>query len=171
MLPPIALIFYSYLFETGTIPSDITLVEEYLKQPCFDPLPTDNVELNYNGKIEILSVEGVSARVLRTYPSLVRDLHFYLLLKESELFPAVRYSFKSDYYDKVDLTVQYNDKWYHIGLMLGSKRSLYYKIKKVFRHKPIDTIDIELHPEDAVHVGDYHLYSMYHIERLVKTIK
>ena len=170
-LPPIALVFYSYIFETNAIPSDLGLVEEYFKQPYFEYVPDGKVEVDYDGHNGILSVDGVIGRVLRTYPSLVRDLHFYLLVKESGLFEAVRYSFKADYYDKIDLKVQYGGKWFNIGLMLGSKRSLGYKLKKVFRHKPVDTIDMELNKSDADMVGDFMLYTPTHINKLLHIIK
>lgn len=65
----------------------------------------------------------------------------------------------------------YSGKWYNVGLMLGSKRSLGYRIKKVFRHKPIDTIDIELNKSDADVVGDFMLYTPNHINQLLHIIK
>ena len=36
-------------------------------------------------------------RILRIYPSVVRDLHFYLMAYENGLFSAVRYSVGAEY--------------------------------------------------------------------------
>lgn len=171
MLPPIALIFYSYLYETLTIPSDLSLVDEYFKQPYFEYVPDGKVEVTYADNKIIVSMDAVIGRVLRTYPSLVRDLHFYLMAKESGIFSDVHYSFKKDYYDKIDLRVKYQEKWYSVGLMLGSKRSMGYKFKKIFRHKPVDTIDMELYEQEAQRVGDYLLYTQNHINKLIQIIK
>lgn len=170
-MPPMTLTFYSFLFDTGTIPTDMSLAEEYLNNSAFAYIPDGKVEVDYEGKRTIVTLEGLYGRILRTYPSIIRDLHFYLQLKESGLFEAVRYSVKADFEDKVDVKVQYQGAWYNIGLMLSSKRSLAFWEKKKSRHKPIDTIDIGLNDCPKSRVGDYDLYTHHHIQRLLKKIK
>lgn len=172
LLPPIALTFYSLVYDMGNAPSPDILIEEYLGQEdYFGYLPEDKVEVNYNGVLTVVSLEGLIARILRTYPSLVRDLHFYLMAEESGLFEAVHYSFKEDYKGKVDIRVKYKDKWSNVGLLLGSKRSLFYRFKKKFRHKEVDVIYIELQKDKAKWVGDFMLYTREHINELWRKIK
>ena len=170
-LPPIALTFYSLVYETGNVPTADTLIEEYLNQPYFAYVNNGTVEVFYESEPLLLSLDGIIARIQRTYPSLIRDLHFYLLLYESGYFEAVRYSFVDDYAGKVDIKVKYKNKWYNIGLLLGSKRSLWYKFKKQFRHKKTDVIYLELYENDSKICGDFKLFSEQHIQELLKKIQ
>ena len=172
VLPPITLIFYSCIYKTGFLPSDSELVEEYLNQKeFFSYVPESKVEVTYSGKCTVVSLDGLVGRILRTYPSLVRDFHFYLMARESNLFSAVRYSVTDDYGKGVDIKVQYNDKWYNVGLCLSSKRSLFYKAKKAFRHRPTDIIHIELQQSEANMVGDYMLYTKKHLEQIIQRVR
>lgn len=171
-LPPIASSFYNFIYETNMLPSEDDLIESYLGQSdFFSYLPGEKVEVTYSGKSTVVSLEGLIGRILRTYPSLVRDFHFYLMAHESELFSAVRYSVIEDVGHGVDIKVQHNGKWYNIGLCLSSKRSLFYKFKKTFRHKPVDIIYIELKSNEAHKVGDYMLYSQWHVGQLMRQLK
>ena len=42
------------------------------------------------------NLNALKARILRTYPSLLRDFHFYLMLKECNSFDKVTYSCADD---------------------------------------------------------------------------
>ena len=111
-LPPFALSFYSFIVKTGMLPSEDDLLEEYLKQDkYFSYIPDGKVEVTYKGNRDVVPLAGLIGRVLRTYPSLVRDFHFYLMAYESNLFTAVRYSVSEDVDQGVDIKVQYNGKW------------------------------------------------------------
>lgn len=172
LLPPIALTFYSLIYDMGNVPTEDLLIEEYLNQEeYFGYLPEEKVEVNYNNTLTVVSLEGLISRILRTYPSLIRDFHFYLMVNESGLFEAVKYSFIDDYKNKIDIKVLYKGQWHNVGLLLGSKRSLFYRFKKKFRHKPVDVIYIELDKKDAQWVGDYMLYTNNHINELWRKIK
>ena len=171
LLPPIALVFYSLLYESGNVPSPDELVEEYFKQPYFSYVPDNKVEVTYENTIALCNIESITARVLRTYPSLLRDLHFYILANESNCFDAVRYSFKKDYEEKIDVQIMHKGKWHNVGLLLNSKRSLWYKFKKQFRHKPTDVLYVELDKNDCKMCGDYMLYTEHHIKQLCKQLK
>ena len=169
-LPPFALVLYEYVFLYDDFPTPEELVERYFAQSYFEYLPDGKVQVSYSGKTIIHSIDGIIARIQRAYPSFVRDFHFYLLAKESGLFENVRYSFADDYYKKTDIQVQYKGKWYAVGLMLASKRSFFYKVKKQFRHKPGKVIYIELDTDRASQCGDFYLYSSQHIQELFSII-
>ena len=169
-LPPFALILYSYLFTYDDFPSPEGLVEDYLNQEYFEYLPDGKIQVNYNNRSAIYSLDGIVARIQRAYPSFVRDFHFYLLAKESGLFENVRYSFADDYYKKTDIHVQYKGKWHAVGLMLASKRSFFYKIKKQFRHGPGKVIYIELDPDCSKQCGDFYLYTDDHVQDLYRIV-
>ena len=171
LLPPIALVFYSLLYDTDNVPSPDGLIEEYFKQSYFSYVPNDRVSVDYENTTAVCDIESITARVLRTYPSLLRDLHFYLLVNESNCFDAVRYSFKKDYEGKIDIQILHNGKWHNVGLLLNSKRSLFYKFKKQFRHKQTDVLYVELDKSDCKMCGDYMLYTEKHIKQLCKQLK
>ena len=67
--------------------------------------------------------------------------------------------------------MKYDDKWYNVGLLLDSKRSLSYKDKKEHRHKPVNVIYITLQHDDAKWVGNYMLYNKKHIQNLYDQIE
>ena len=169
-LPPFALVLYGYLFAYDDFPSPDGFIDEYFNQEYFEYLPDGKVQVTFNNKSAIYSLDGIIARILRAYPSFVRDFHFYLLAKESGLFENVRYSFADDYYKKTDIQVQYKGNWYAVGLMLASKRSFFYKVKKQFRHKPGKVIYIELEPEQSKQCGNFYLYTDGHIQELHRIV-
>lgn len=169
-IPPFATVFYGFVFDNDMAPSPTQFIEKYLSSSCFEYLPNGQIRVNYAEKSTIVSLEGLVGRVLRAYPSIVRDLHFYLMAKESNLFQYVMYSVKNDYDKKIDIQVKYNDQLFNVGLLLSSKRSLFFKAKKFFRHEDVDVIYIELKKEDARWVGDYMLYTPYHLNLLFKEI-
>lgn len=170
-LPPYSLPFYNLVYRYNDVPSPQDLVEAYFEQDYFCYLPDGKVQVTFDEKTDIYSLEGMIARLQRTYPSLLRDLHFYLMACESGLFDAVRYSFKRDYYEKIDIQVLLKEKWYNVGLCLGSKRSLLYRLKKQFRHKNnAKVLYIELFDDEAQRCGDYNLYTIEHIRQLYNSL-
>lgn len=170
-LPPIALVFYSLLYDTDNVPSPDDLLKAYFNQPYFSFVADGKVNVTYEDNATLCNTESITARVLRTYPSLLRDLHFYLLANESNCFDAVRYSFKKDYEGKIDVQILHNGKWYNVGLLLNSKRSLFYKFKKQFRHKQTDVLYVELDKSDCKMCGDYMLYAEHHIKQLYEKVE
>lgn len=170
--PPIALTFYSFVYEYDTVPSPEALIELYLSQECFRIVSDECYELNYGGTKITVSKEGLIARILRTYPSIVRDLHFYLMAVESQLFEAVWYSFEEDYRKGIDIKVKHNHKWYNIALMQNTRRSIFFRNKKKHRHngKNSDAIIVELDQRKSQRCGDYNLYTPEHVKEVYRTI-
>lgn len=129
-LPPIALAFYSFLYEFNTVPTPEVLIEDYLAQDYFSEVSQNEYAVSYGTTNTVISKEGLIARILRTYPSLLRDLHFYLMAVESELFEGVWYSLDDDFKKGIDIKVRYNGKWYKIALLQNTRRSVFYRNKK-----------------------------------------
>lgn len=170
-LPPIALPFYSYIYDTGNIPTEDILIELYLGQEeYFGYLPEEKIEVNFKGIVSVVSLEGVIGRVLRTYPSLIRDFHFYLMSVESGEFDAVRYSFIDDFENKIDLKIMYKEMWFNIGLQIKSTRSSFFQRLKQHRHKPVDVLYIELDRRKCKTCGSLFLYTQEHLQTLIKTL-
>ena len=170
-MPPIVLPFYWYVYEKDNVPPPETLVKNYLTQDNFKELPNNKIEVDYKNKISTLNKKSIVARVLRAYPSLVRDLHFYLLAKECGYFQEVKYSFIEDFEDGIDIKVKYKNKWHNVALMQNTARSLnYYAIKKTRRHPQLKIIDIPIDIHACDKCGDYYLYTKSHIHTLLTEI-
>src|SRR5690606_35344911 len=108
-LPPINFSFYILVFENEEIPTIAELLDKYSEGfEVFDNFWTLKGK-SYNS-------EGVKARVQRTYPSLIRDLHFLALCLDSDCFDKVRFSLVDDYYNGIDLRLEYAEFDFEIAL-------------------------------------------------------
>lgn len=167
LLPPMIRVFYEIFF-AGYFPSAKTFLKIYLEN-YFNPIDNEKVQLKSTG--EILSKKGVIARVLRTYPSLVRDFHFYMLCLNSKKFQVVQYSLNNDYKKGVDLTIKYKDIVFSIALLVDTNRSNRYKDKKYSRHNynGLHEICVRINPfDESTRIGKYSLYNEYHLESMIK---
>src|SRR5690606_21468355 len=90
LLPPFIVAFYYCIFYKLRVPTERELIKEYYELNGFE-IENDFVSVG-NKKI---SGKGIEARLLRSYPSFIRDFHFYLLLTESSYFEKVSYSLKT----------------------------------------------------------------------------
>ena len=171
--PPIVAIFYSFVFDYDNVPSPEELIDLYLSQDFFSDAGPDSITVNYQSKIVTVNKEGLTTRILRTYPSLMRDLHFYFLCVESQKFEYVYYSVKDDFEYGVDVRVNYNGILYEVALLQNTSRAKQFREKKKQRHngKNADAIYIELDPDESKRCGDYNLYTEKHVEYLIDEIK
>ncbi|HKL40851.1 MAG TPA: hypothetical protein VJ894_09230, partial [Cryomorphaceae bacterium] len=167
-LPPFALAFYYHLFSRRCIPTEEELYHRYLS---FSGKPMNEEELLIDD--EAYSVEGVKARLLRTYPSLIRDFHLYLLLCESGKFENVTYSLSQDYYRGLDLCVYLSGKAFHLSLFIKTKRASLFKKRKVFRHdyKNVTEIELALDFHSLVKHGEIALCTKSHVEAVFQKAK
>ena len=166
-MPPMIFSFYSFIFENNRIPSENEFIDNYLLHPFFRKITKDSFEVEHDGKTHTVKKESLCARILRTYPSLIRDFHFYCMAKESGLFEMVYYSCKDDYYNKVDIAVKLNGKLYNLGLLLESQRSGFFLEKKQLpsRHKDSpEVIYIRLSKTNCKKCGRFWLYSESHVK-------
>jgi len=76
-------------------------------------------------------------RTSKAYESLVRDLHFYFKLKESNLFDNVLISYAYDIEAKQDIVVSLGDKKLGIQLFVGSDNHIRIKKKQTARRRII----------------------------------
>jgi len=68
-----------------------------------------------------VDIEDLKGRISRTYPSLVRELEFYMRLRESNQFEKVIYNLDDDLNGETDITVQLNGINYGLQLLLNLK--------------------------------------------------
>lgn len=132
--PPFNLVFYRYIINNNCLPDAEQFIDE-----CLSAYFTGD-DLVYKIKIngydtatahDLLSLKG---RIGRTYPSLIRDFHFYLLCSESGKFQKVEFSLRSDFFDGYDLKVTQHDQLFYVSLHVATLRGDYFKQRKYERH-------------------------------------
>jgi hypothetical protein len=118
---------------------------------------------------------GLKARIYRTYPSLIRDLHFSKLLSEQTNNYKIVYNTNLDVKEGIDLLVIVNNINIAVNLYTKTKRAFIGRNKKENRHIMYDNITyIELPVEfnGSIEIGDFFLYGNREIVELeAKIIK
>ena len=103
--PAVAFVFYKFFFLSDRIPDADEIITSYFLtyssdlQDCGDTVLFQGRKYNKNALV---------GRILRTYPSLIRDFHFYLSLVEDGSFDKVIYSYQNDI-KGIDITVIQNN--------------------------------------------------------------
>ncbi len=167
--PPINFVFYKFVFENDSIPSPQKVLELYFE------LYSDKIKVSEEsaemGGISY-NLNALKARILRTYPSLLRDFHFYLMLKECCSFDKVTYSCADDI-KGTDITIVHKSKKYIVSLFTDTKRAWNFKkIKNIFRHKyGQNEIKVPMILDEADKCGDFMLYKQSDILFVVKYLK
>ncbi len=172
-LPPFALSFYKFIFFKSRLPDETELWNYYLKQH-FTPAEGGCVQVNIRGSVKTFADSSIKARMLRSYPSLVRDFHFYVLCLRSDQFEEVRYSLHRDYFDGIDLCVVYAGVEFQVSILLNSQRAQMYKSQKYKRHEEspknevIMLFDLNRFSQEK---GKIKLFSEMHVQELVEVLK
>lgn len=169
-LPSMGESFYLYLFENGSLPDQETFIRQYLA--AFFERENKGRSFRHNGVS--YRYDGLRARILRAYPSLIRDTCFYFMASESKLFDDVSYSLRRDVYDGLDIQVVKNGISYYVSLFVETKKSRRYKKKKYRRHDYglIKEVCISLNPFDPKYrIGNFSLYQEEHLDYLLQEIE
>ena len=167
--PPFLQVFYYLVYQLRHIPNETLFFDEYLKWLA----PTELTESTFTYQQKVYSRSGLRARALRTYPSLIRDLHFYEFLLESGEFEEVDYSMHTDYYEGLDLLVTKNKARYAVSILLNTKRGAAYKEIKEHRHDYGQVTEIKLAVgfNDLVKVGRFYLLGQKQLAYLLEEIE
>jgi len=157
-LPMFVDTFYALVQETGSVPSQEEFVKKYFE---FNALDLRETIVTPERKL------GLEARLRRTYPSLVRDLHLNALLHESGF--EVSYDRDTDVAAGVDHMVKYKGSLFMIHSYVGTSRGRLGRQIKNQRHdftgKHFDII-LDMSNPKVKKVGDFFLYSDNEVGRL-----
>lgn len=123
--------FYEFILENNRIPQQKEYYDFYMNRNS-----SFFSENTFGEKI----LEGLRARIFRTYPSLVRDLHFNLFLREKLAGEYICYNIKLDINEGIDFIIKYNGIYYGINLYTKTKNSLIARTKKEKRHSTFSNI-------------------------------
>ena len=167
-LPYVVFVFYKFFFFCNKIPDAEKLIDSYFK--TYNHLfKKSGASVIYNNCI--YSKNALIARILRTYPRLIRDFHFYLSLVEDNTFDKVIYSYQRDI-NGTDILIVHNNAEYAVSLFVNTTRSTYFKkIKNERRHNYSENqIQFPLNLNNAKVCGDFRLYGAEYIEKLKEII-
>ena len=149
-IPLINISFYSHIFRDNNIPTLNEFIQNYERDnKCFLNLMPEEL------------YEGIKYRLIKSYPSLVRDTHFVNCARE--LGYDTIHTIQLDLHG-IDAIVNHNDKKLLFRLFLDTKKSrkhLKYKTKK---HKLNLHINYGLNQNNRIIVGDIFLYDPEHIK-------
>lgn len=166
--PSFVAFFYYYLFLHKRIPSQSQYTKFYL-----------DLNINWvNQEFDTNSITYLLGRIARFYPSMLRDYHFYHLLKESEFFEEVRYSLEEDIFSKNDILVKRNGEWYGLQMRTLTNNSTYFYNKKEnrnFKQSYVKSIDFPIHlSNEATPIQtkgeELLLYNMSHVRKAISLI-
>lgn len=124
-IPYFSMAFFNYIFQNDKIPNEEEFFDAYIE---INEIKEDSGSLMING--EPYSKEGVMNRMLRSYPSLIRDFHFYKTCQESKRFDKVQYSTKLDILEGVDLLIEHKKLKFCIAIYVETRRGLQFKKTK-----------------------------------------
>lgn len=150
-LPPFLDAFYNFYFFNNCLPGQQELWDYYmqLNQNFFK-------ELN-----DATKIPSIQARVFRTYPSLVRDLHFGAYINQQWKEVKVIYNRKLDVEMGIDLLLVHPKKMIAVLLFVQTVRSLVGTKKKQLRHwrfSNVEYIELPIRLNDCYKSGDFFLY-------------
>jgi hypothetical protein len=117
--------------------------------------------------LKSLNLEAVKARLLRAYPSLIREIHFYSLAKESNKFSLVKYSMYEDVENGIDLQVELGGNVYNVSCFINTIRSKMFRQKKAHRHlEQLNAIEMPLDFASGKRIGEWILFDTNHVDIL-----
>ncbi|AIQ37209.1 hypothetical protein R50345_22760 [Paenibacillus sp. FSL R5-0345] len=119
-----------------------------------------------------LDESAIKARLLRAFPSLIREIHFYALVKESGFFQEVNYSAKLDVEDGTDLSVRCGGYEYGVSCYVQTERSLEYRRRKRSRPRnpKANSIELPLDLSSGNTVNGWIFYNRNHVHVLLDHI-
>lgn len=156
--------FYDFIKIKQTLPTQ----EEFWLYYC-------KKNLNYLKSLNLIKPKKIAlkARIYRTYPSLIRDIHFACLLRDSKLFSTVMYNRDYDYKYGIDVILVKDNKTIGLNLFTDTSRARYARNLKHYRPKqPVKfqcyDIPIRLNPNNKL--GNFYLYNKEHVEYILYKI-
>lgn len=166
--PSIIFAFYNIIFTQCIVPHPTDLLNEYYELNASELSIHDDTVTYKNRQFKKIDLD---ARILRTYPSLIRDHHFFLMLSSEGCFDKVIYSCKSDIAGK-DLVIQHKGKTYTLSLFVKTNRASFFKhIKNTVRHLYSNNeIPLALDLSQANKNGDFFVYGTEDVEYVKSVI-
>jgi hypothetical protein len=155
--------FNRLVSENDRVPSQEEFVEKYFQ--FNDKIISDVIS---DPKLKL----ALEARIRRTYPSLVRDLHFEAFLREKGLVAS--YDQQYDVERGIDHLVQYKGHTFNVHCFVSTAAGEYGRRLKNGRHHFQGShinIRMDLTTEGSKKVGDFYLYSDKQYDYLIEQME
>lgn len=156
--------FYAFIYRNHRIPEQQEYVSYYL---------TENRSFFENEEFDHKVIEGLKARLLRTYPSLVRDICFNRYVKDHAIGYKTIYNISLDVERDIDLMLYKGQNYYGVCLYTKTKRALYSRTKKTNRHvrfSNVNYIEILKDFKGSMQIGDFFLYGEQEYKELMELV-
>jgi len=156
--------FYAYIVEYQTIPTQKEAFDYYLQynKDFFNELNRPDLE------------SGIMARAFRTYPSLVRDIHFNKYIEERLAARChIIYNTRLDIEEGIDLMVVTKKNNYGVCFFTNTRRAYIGRKAKEHRHTPFDNVkyvEMPMEFKGSVEAGDFFLYGEKEYIELYNTL-
>lgn len=156
--------FYAYIVENQTIPTQKEAFDYYLhyNKDFFIELNRPDLE------------SGIMARAFRTYPSLVRDIHFNKYIEERLGRKCqIIFNTRLDIEEGIDLMIVTKKNNYGVCFFTDTDRANKARIVKKKRHTPFDNVkyvEMPVNFKGSMKVGKYYLYGEKEYKELYNTL-
>ena len=157
--------FYDYVLKNQDIPKQLEFFKYYL---------SSNTVFFSENRLGEGIMEGLKARIYRTYPSLVRDIHFALFLKSKIKRGQVIYNQRLDVEEGIDLIIEHGGRYYAVNLYTDTKRAYAGRDRKNYRHTKYSNVNyLELPVEfrGSKSIGNFFLYAEREMKKLNQLFK
>ena len=162
---PIFLVpFYKYLIEVNLIPAQEVFFDYYI---------SENTHFFKTNRFSQDVLDGLKARIFRTYPSLVRDIHFAIYLKE-QLQETIVYNIKLDVEEGIDILVVNKGIIWGVNLFAHTKKGIDSRAIKNHRHEKFSNVNYVDLPSDfkgSQKCCSFFLYGVPELQRLKQLIR
>lgn len=156
-VPMMSIAFHRTMGELGGLPTLGEYVDGY-----------ERCNARFLEGLDRPTLAGITARVIRAFPSLVRDVHFVSVARE--LGADVSRTLRQDI-QGIDATIRTASGPRFIRLYYDSPRARKFRISKAMAHDVSeDHIDFPLTRGNTIEVGNVFLYSRDAIEGLLESI-
>jgi hypothetical protein len=145
-IPMMTVSFHRLLFDTGMVPTPDEYLSEYERENS-----------HFLSSMSDDDMGGIRYRVMRAYPSLIRDIHFVCGCREIGC-PAIR-TVRDDIAG-IDARIPIENGEVKVRLYYDSPRSKSHRMMKAFAHvMGPDHHDLGLSKDNSIRIGDFFLYS------------
>lgn len=157
--------FYGYIYKIGRIPTQEKFYNFY-------------IELNKSFFIKNTFSDdmllALKARLYRMYPSLVRDIHFNLYLKENLQDYLVIYNINLDMENDIDILIKREDICWALSLFTNTRRGKSGRKVKEKRHQLFNNIryyEVPIDLSSCKTLGDFMLYGENEYKKILSIIQ
>jgi hypothetical protein len=155
--------FYRFIYKNKRIPTQEEFWVAYQE---------DNVTFFTSNNFDNEIMIAIKARVYRTHPSFVRDIHFTCYVRE-RINGNVVYNRKLDVNHGIDMLIEYKEKLFGVNLYTATKISVGTRGDKQNRHEKhdnVNSIELPIEFKGSNICGDFFLYGEKEYNKLINEL-